>query len=312
MTTPATPRRDGETLDTFYRGRVRVLQKKKGYRFSVDAPLLADFIRTGPEDEALELGTGSGIISLLLSVKPFRRITALEIQAGLADLARRNVELNGLEDRIEIVRGGPADLRAGADVRPHLLQSALHPEIDGIPERVGREVRGQARAPRRHRGRSSRRRPSGSRRKAEPRFVYPEKRRVDFSRAADAQGFRVLRFRHVLPREVGAGQPLSRGIGIRDGPSRDHAPAYPLRPRRQVHGSRRSRLLRPVNRRRKRRSASLPPPFPPKSGPSPFQPIPVPGSLGEEVHGRRNAVPTMCPGDGTVKGLPHLVSSCLF
>jgi tRNA1(Val) A37 N6-methylase TrmN6 len=65
MTTPATPRRDGETLDTFYRGRIRVLQPKKGYRFSVDAPLLADFIRTRAGDEALELGTGSGIISLL-------------------------------------------------------------------------------------------------------------------------------------------------------------------------------------------------------------------------------------------------------
>ncbi len=107
MTSP-TPPRDGETLDAFYRGRIRILQKKKGYRFSVDAPLLADFIRTRPEDEALELGTGSGVISLLLSVKPFRRITALELQAGLADLARRNVEMNGLGGRIEIVE---ADLR---------------------------------------------------------------------------------------------------------------------------------------------------------------------------------------------------------
>ena len=109
MTNPADLRRDDETLDAFYHGRVRVLQKKKGYRFSVDAPLLADFIRTRADDEALDLGTGSGIISLLLSVKPFRRIAALEIQAGLADLARRNVEINGLGDRIEVVEG---DLRA--------------------------------------------------------------------------------------------------------------------------------------------------------------------------------------------------------
>src|SRR5512136_1885386 len=108
MTTPATPRREGETLDTFYRGRIRVLQAKKGYRFSVDAPLLADFIRTRPEDEALELGTGNGIISLLLSVKPFRHVKALEIQPGLADLARRNVGLNGLGGRIEVAEG---DLR---------------------------------------------------------------------------------------------------------------------------------------------------------------------------------------------------------
>jgi len=60
MTSPAAPRRDGETLDAFYRGRIRVLQSRKGYRFAVDAPLLAGFIRTRPDDEALELGTGNG------------------------------------------------------------------------------------------------------------------------------------------------------------------------------------------------------------------------------------------------------------
>ena len=73
MTKPADLRRDDETLDAFYHGRVRVLQKKRGYRFSVDAPLLADFIRTKPEDEALDIGTGSGVISLLLCAKPVRR-----------------------------------------------------------------------------------------------------------------------------------------------------------------------------------------------------------------------------------------------
>jgi len=99
---------DDESQDAFFRGRIRILQKLKGYRFSVDAPLLADFIRPRPQDELLELGTGCGVISLLLSIKPFRRITALEIQEGLYDLALRNVRLNGLEDRIRIVK---ADLR---------------------------------------------------------------------------------------------------------------------------------------------------------------------------------------------------------
>jgi len=93
-----------ETLDTFYRGRILVLQKKKGYRFAVDAPLLADFIRTRPTDEVLELGTGNGIIPLLLSFKPFRHITAVEIQETLADLARRNVRLNRLEGKISVIR----------------------------------------------------------------------------------------------------------------------------------------------------------------------------------------------------------------
>src|SRR4030043_95169 len=78
MPAPQAPRPDGETLDEFYHGRIRVLQKKKGYRFSVDAPLLADFIRTRAGDEALELGAGNGIIPILLSVKPFKRVTAVE------------------------------------------------------------------------------------------------------------------------------------------------------------------------------------------------------------------------------------------
>ncbi len=95
---------EDETLDTFYHGRILVLQKKKGYRFSVDAPLLADFIPTRPSDELLELGAGCGIISLLLSIKPFGHITAVEIQGSLADLARRNVRINHLEERITVVQ----------------------------------------------------------------------------------------------------------------------------------------------------------------------------------------------------------------
>jgi len=97
-----------ETLDNFFCGRIKILQKKSGYRFSLDAPLLADFIRTQKNSVLLELGSGSGIISLLLSFKPFDRIIALEIQKELADLAQRNVVLNGLEDRIMIVH---TDLR---------------------------------------------------------------------------------------------------------------------------------------------------------------------------------------------------------
>lgn len=96
--------RPDETLDTFYRGRILVLQRKNGFRFSVDAPLLADFIETREGEEILEIGTGCGIISLLLSIKPFRHIVALEVQPGLAEIARRNVMLNNLEGRVTIVQ----------------------------------------------------------------------------------------------------------------------------------------------------------------------------------------------------------------
>ena len=99
---------DDESLDAFYRGRILILQKKNGFRFSLDAPLLADFIRTEAEDELLELGTGCGVVALLLSIKPFRSLTALEIQDSLFDLAFRNVRLNHLDERIRVLR---ADLR---------------------------------------------------------------------------------------------------------------------------------------------------------------------------------------------------------
>ncbi len=92
-----------ETQDTFYHGRILVNQKKRGYRFAVDAPLLADFIQTKKTDKCLEFGTGCGIVSLLLSIKPFLHITAVEIQESLVELARRNVQLNNLGNRIRVV-----------------------------------------------------------------------------------------------------------------------------------------------------------------------------------------------------------------
>ncbi|MCX8160670.1 MAG: methyltransferase [Candidatus Saccharicenans sp.] len=95
--------RPDESLDTFYHGRILVLQRKNGFRFSLDAPLLADFITTSEGDELLEVGTGCGIISLLLSLKPFKHILALEVQPALVELARRNVLLNNLEGRITVL-----------------------------------------------------------------------------------------------------------------------------------------------------------------------------------------------------------------
>jgi tRNA1Val (adenine37-N6)-methyltransferase len=106
----------GETLDTFYRGRVRVIQSKAGYRFALDAPLLADFMDIAAGDEIVELGTGCGIIPVLLGGRPFKKLAALEIQAGLAGLARRNIALNGLAKRIEVVQADFRSYRPGRRV----------------------------------------------------------------------------------------------------------------------------------------------------------------------------------------------------
>jgi len=96
--------RPDESLDTFYHGRILVLQRKNGFRFSLDAPLLADFITTREGEELLEVGTGCGIISLLLSLKPFKHILALEVQPAMVELARRNVLLNNLDGRVTVLQ----------------------------------------------------------------------------------------------------------------------------------------------------------------------------------------------------------------
>jgi tRNA1(Val) A37 N6-methylase TrmN6 len=200
MSASRSPNDRDETLDPFYHGRFRILQGRKGYRFSVDAPLLADFVRTRPSYELLELGTGNGVISILLSIKPFARITAVEIQEGLADLARRNVALNGLKDRIEVVR---ADFRTWDPGRRFDVVFANPPYIRG---RTGRLSASEEKSAAKHEincdifdiMRATRVSLKGDGRAY---FVYPEKRRKDFEDAVNAHGLGIGASRPVLSRE---------------------------------------------------------------------------------------------------------------
>ena len=89
--------------------KISLIQKKDGLTFGTDAFLLAAFIRPQKRALAVELGTGTGIISLLLAAKErFEKIWALEVQEEFATLAARNVLLNRMETRV-LVRH--ADLR---------------------------------------------------------------------------------------------------------------------------------------------------------------------------------------------------------
>jgi tRNA1Val (adenine37-N6)-methyltransferase len=94
------------TDDSLYNGRIRCLQHSSGYRFSLDAVLLGNFISMRPEEKILDLGCGNGIVGLILAYRwPSCRITGLEIQPELVKLARQNVEQNNWQTRIEIVHG---------------------------------------------------------------------------------------------------------------------------------------------------------------------------------------------------------------
>jgi tRNA1Val (adenine37-N6)-methyltransferase len=83
---------------------ITLFQPKRGYRFSVDALLLEDFIKVEHVYNGVELGAGSGVISILLAKRLKKtKIIAVEIQKSLAECARKNVEVNRLDDRIEIL-----------------------------------------------------------------------------------------------------------------------------------------------------------------------------------------------------------------
>ena len=104
------------TQDYFFKKKVSILQRKKGYRFSVDAPLLADFLPSLPREEALEIGTGCGIISLLaLYKKKFANIAGIEIQESLFKLSLINAEKNGFLQHFKPVHG---------DFREHYMDFA--------------------------------------------------------------------------------------------------------------------------------------------------------------------------------------------
>lgn len=82
-------------------GVVYVAQPRKGFRFTQDSILLADFCRIRPRDSVLEPGAGTGVISLLLAKKfPAARFVADEVEPIAYDLLRRNIETNSLSERI--------------------------------------------------------------------------------------------------------------------------------------------------------------------------------------------------------------------
>lgn len=107
---------DDETLDDLLLGSLKIFQKREGYRFSQDAILLADFIGVPDGESIVDLGTGSGVIPLLLAHKTkISKIAGIEIQRDLAEMAGRSVAFNNLSSRISIIQ---EDLRNIADVFP--------------------------------------------------------------------------------------------------------------------------------------------------------------------------------------------------
>ncbi|MCR5256309.1 MAG: tRNA1(Val) (adenine(37)-N6)-methyltransferase [Acetatifactor sp.] len=95
-----------ERLDDLQRNGYKIIQNPEKFCFGMDAVLLCGFATGKESDTMLDLGTGTGIIPLLMEGRyGLKHLTALEIQEESADMARRSVELNNLQDKIDIVTG---------------------------------------------------------------------------------------------------------------------------------------------------------------------------------------------------------------
>lgn len=94
---------NNETVDVFFDESIRIIQKNSGYRFSIDSMLLSHFVTLTKNSRVADLGSGSGVISIILAYRfASSRIESVEIQKDLADMARRSVQLNAYQDRVRI------------------------------------------------------------------------------------------------------------------------------------------------------------------------------------------------------------------
>lgn len=100
----------GEVMQELAWGPLRIIQPRKGFRYSVDALLLAAFVNAAPDERVADIGCGSGVVPLLLAGRGVLSVTGIELQEATADMARRSVLANALGDRIAVV---------GGDVRRH-------------------------------------------------------------------------------------------------------------------------------------------------------------------------------------------------
>jgi len=106
--------KEGERLDDLQIKGYQIIQSPGRFCFGMDAVLLSSFVKVKKQEQALDLGTGTGILPILLEAKnEGTHYTGLEIQEESADMARRSVEYNGIGDKIDVVTG---DIRKASEI----------------------------------------------------------------------------------------------------------------------------------------------------------------------------------------------------
>ena len=105
----------GERIDDLIINDLKLIQHEREFRFSLDAVLLAHFANVRSGARVVDLGTGTGVIGMLLTALGADRVVGLEINPQMADMAQRSVRLNRLEDRMQVIS---ADYRQIKGVLP--------------------------------------------------------------------------------------------------------------------------------------------------------------------------------------------------
>ncbi|MDO4296104.1 MAG: tRNA1(Val) (adenine(37)-N6)-methyltransferase [bacterium] len=147
MPTERTEIKEDERVDDLQRNNLKIIQKTKGFCFGMDAVLLSGFAVVKPEETLLDLGTGTGIIPILLSAKTEgKKFIGLEIQEEVADMAARSVRMNQIEDRVHIIKGDIKEAdqifgRASFDVvtsNPPYMNDAHGLKNPNLPKAIAR------------------------------------------------------------------------------------------------------------------------------------------------------------------------------
>lgn len=104
-----------ERIDELIIGQLKVIQHEEEFCFSLDAILLAHFATVRSDIKAVDLGTGTGVIAFLLAARGAQHVTGVELSQSMADMAKRSVALNKLEEKVTITQG---DLCKVKDILP--------------------------------------------------------------------------------------------------------------------------------------------------------------------------------------------------
>ena len=139
--------KEDERIDDLQRNHLKIIQKTNGFCFGMDAVLLSGFASVKQGERAIDLGTGTGIIPILLSAKTEgKEFVGLEIQEEMADMAARSIAMNQIEDRVKIIRGdiketGTIFGRASFDVvtsNPPYMNDAHGLKNPDLPKAIAR------------------------------------------------------------------------------------------------------------------------------------------------------------------------------